>query len=180
MLKPFTSEACFDWENYRKVIRIFTRMLDNVVEIHGLPLPEQGREITEKRRHGMGFLGLGSTLTMLRMKYGDVESLQFTEQVSRALAVEGWKVGLDLAKEKGPAPVMERVFTVTGEMLHKRPEMIEDGYQAGDQVPGRVLHGKYSRYMQQLAKIEPELVQELVDTGSRFSHHSSIAPTGTI
>lgn len=180
VLKPFTSEACFDWENYRKVIRIFTRMLDNVVEIHGLPLPEQGREITEKRRHGMGFLGLGSTLTMLRMKYGDVESLQFTEQVSRALAVEGWKVGLDLAKEKGPAPVMERVFTVTGEMLHKRPEMIEDGYQAGDQVPGRVLHGKYSRYMQQLAKIEPELVQELVDTGSRFSHHSSIAPTGTI
>jgi len=36
--KPFTNDAHFDWDNYRKAIRIFTRMLDNVVEINGLPL----------------------------------------------------------------------------------------------------------------------------------------------
>ena len=46
-------------------------MLDNVVEINGLPLGKQRDEIARKRRHGMGFLGLGSTLTMLGMKYGD-------------------------------------------------------------------------------------------------------------
>ena len=45
-------------------------MLDNVVEINGLPLGGQRDEIMRKRRHGMGFLGLGSTLTMLRMTYG--------------------------------------------------------------------------------------------------------------
>jgi len=43
-----------------------------------------------------------------------------------------------------------------------------------------VLHAKYSRYMQKIAQIEPELVQQLAETGARFSHHSSIAPTGTI
>ena len=41
-------------------------MLDNVVEINGLPLEQQRDEITRKRRHGMGFLGLGSTMTLLR------------------------------------------------------------------------------------------------------------------
>ena len=48
-------------------------MLDNVVEINGLPLAPQRNEITRKRRHGMGFLGLGSAITMLRMKYGSQE-----------------------------------------------------------------------------------------------------------
>ncbi|MGZ8223175.1 MAG: adenosylcobalamin-dependent ribonucleoside-diphosphate reductase [Methylobacter sp.] len=178
--KPFTNDASFDWDNYRKAIKIFTRMLDNVVEINGLPLPQQREEILTKRRHGMGYLGLGSTVTMMGMKYGDAQSLEFTEEVTKVLAVEGWKAGLALAKEKGPAPIMEQMFTVTGEMLHKRPEMIADGHQVGDRVPGKLLHGKYSRYMQQLAQEEPELAAALVETGARFTHHSSIAPTGTI
>ena len=178
--KPFTDEARFDWEEYRKTIQIFTRMLDNVVEINGLPLEKQQYEITSKRRHGMGYLGLGSTITMLGLKYGNEESLAFTEQVTQELAIQGWKTALELAKEKGPAPIMDQIFTVTGEMLHKRPEMKADGYQLGDQVPGRILHAKYSRYMQKIAEQEPELVAELAEVGARFSHHSSIAPTGTI
>ncbi|MDP1665366.1 MAG: LAGLIDADG family homing endonuclease [Methylobacter sp.] len=178
--KPFTSDAHFDWDNYRKTIKIFTRMLDNVVEINGLPLAQQREEILTKRRHGMGYLGLGSTVTMMGMRYGDAQSLQFTEEVTKVLAVEGWKAGLALAKEKGSAPIMEQMFTVTGEMLHKRPEMIADDYKVGDRVPGKLLHTKYSRYMQQLAQEEPELVAELIETGARFTHHSSIAPTGTI
>ncbi len=36
--QPFTEEASFNWEEYHKVVRVFTRMLDNVVEINGLPL----------------------------------------------------------------------------------------------------------------------------------------------
>jgi ribonucleoside-diphosphate reductase alpha chain len=178
--KPFTGDAHFDWDSYRKTIKIFTRMLDNVVEINGLPLPQQREEILSKRRHGMGYLGLGSTVTMMGMRYGDAQSLQFTEEVTKVLAVEGWKAGLALAKEKGPAPMMEQMFTVTGEMLHKRPEMVADGHKVGDRVPGKLLHSKYSRYMQQLGREEPELVAALIETGARFTHHSSIAPTGTI
>jgi len=180
VVKPFTGEAHFDWDTYRKTVRIFTRMLDNVVEINGLPLSKQRDEIFSKRRHGMGYLGLGSTVTLLGMKYGDAESLRFTEEVTKVLAIEGWKEGLALAKEKGPAPIMEQTFKVTGEMLHKRPEMIADGYKIGDTIPGKVLHAKYSRYMQQLADVEPGLVAEIAQTGCRFTHHSSIAPTGTI
>jgi ribonucleoside-diphosphate reductase alpha chain len=178
--KPFTKDAGFDWDNYRKTIKIFTRMLDNVVEINGLPLPKQREEIIGKRRHGMGYLGLGSTVTMLGMKYGDDDSLQFTEQVTKVLAIEGWKAGLSLAKEKGAAPIMEQLFDVTGEMLHKRPEMRADGYKIGDKIPGRILHAKYSRYMQLVAQEDPALVAELAEVGARFTHHSSIAPTGTI
>ncbi|KRG74163.1 NrdJa [Stenotrophomonas ginsengisoli] len=176
----FTENASFDWDEYREVVRVFTRMLDNVVEVNGLPLEQQRIEIMRKRRHGMGFLGLGSTLTMLKMKYGSSESCEFTEAIAREMAIAGWETGLALAKEKGAAPIMDEVFEVTGEMLRKRPEMAADGYKVGDSIHGRVLHTRYSRYMQRIAAVAPELADELATHGARFTHHSSIAPTGTI
>jgi len=180
VLDPFTEAARFDWDEFRRVVCVFTRMLDNVVEINGLPLERQRGEIFRKRRHGMGFLGLGSALTMLRMRYGSAESVRFTEDVAREMALAGWETGLELAREKGPAPIMLEEFTVTPGMLRKRPEMVADGWKAGDRIPGRVLHVRYSRYMQQLARLAPELARELEEVGARFTHHSSIAPTGTI
>jgi len=161
-------------------VAIFTRMLDNVVEINQLPLARQREEIISKRRHGMGFLGLGSALTMLRIKYGSAAAVAFTEQVSQELALTGWRESLALAKEKGPAPIMEQEFEVTGKLLRLRPEMAADGIKLGDKVKGKVLHARYSRYMQQVAEVDPALVAELAEVGGRFTHHSSIAPTGTI
>ncbi|MGU5795097.1 adenosylcobalamin-dependent ribonucleoside-diphosphate reductase [Aeromonas hydrophila] len=177
---PFTEQAAFDWSAFRKVVAIFTRMLDNVVEINQLPLAKQREEIISKRRHGMGFLGLGSALTMLRIRYGSAAAVAFTEQVSQELAMTGWRESLALAKEKGPAPIMEQEFEVTGKLLRLRPEMAADGIKLGDKVKGKVLHACYSRYMQQVAEVDPALVAELSEVGGRFTHHSSIAPTGTI
>ncbi|TYT27025.1 adenosylcobalamin-dependent ribonucleoside-diphosphate reductase [Luteimonas viscosa] len=177
---PFTDQASFDWEEYKEVVRVFTRMLDNVVEVNGLPLPQQQAEIVRKRRHGMGFLGLGSTVTMLKMKYGSADSCEFTARIAREMAVAGWETGLTLAQEKGPAPIMDEQFEVTAAMLRKRPEMAADGWRVGQKIEGKVLHARYSRYMQKIATVAPELVEQLAETGARFTHHSSIAPTGTI
>ena len=177
---PFTDKASFDWEEYKEVVRVFTRMLDNVVEVNGLPLQQQRDEIMRKRRHGMGFLGLGSTMTMLQMKYGSKESCEFTERIARDMAVAGWEMGLALAKEKGAAPIMDEVFAVDAGMLRQRPEMVRDGWKVGQEIQGKTLHARYSRYMQKVAEVAPELVEELAEVGARFTHHSSIAPTGTI
>ena len=177
---PFSEFAEFDWAEYRDVVKVFTRLLDNVVEINGLPLAQQRVEIMRKRRHGMGYLGLGSTITLLGMKYGSPESVKFTEDVSREMAVAGWEAALELAREKGPAPIMNEEFIVTKEMLRKRPDMTRDGWKPGAKIAGRLLHAKYSRYMQRIAEIAPKLVHELAEVGARFTHHTSIAPTGTI
>nr|XP_061810443.1 vitamin B12-dependent ribonucleoside-diphosphate reductase-like [Nerophis lumbriciformis] len=174
---PFTEEAAFNWDKYREVVSVFSRMLDNVVEINGLPLEPQQDEIRSKRRHGMGFLGLGSALTMLKMKYGSPESLDFTEEVARQMALVGWETGIELAEEKGCAPVLSQEYSVTTEMLAHRPEMAADGYKIGDMVTGSVLMGRYSRYMQQFPK---ELQDKIAAKGCRYTHHTSIAPTGTI
>lgn len=176
---PFLETAEFDWHKYRKLISVFTRMLDNVVEINGLALPEQRHEIAHKRRHGLGFLGLGSTLALLRIPYGSPASIAFTEEVSRELAITGWREGMNLAKEKGPAPIFNESTPVTEALLLQRPEL-GDKYSLGDNISNKILHAHYSRYMQKIAEEDPALVDEIAQNGCRFTHHSSIAPTGTI
>lgn len=178
--QPFSEQASFDWSKFKEVVQVFTRMLDNVVEINGLPLEAQQQEILNKRRHGMGYLGLGSALTLLKIPYNSPQAVAFTEEVSKVMAITGWQEALTLAKEKGPAPILAKMFTVTERMLNKRPEMIKDGIKVGDKIKGAVLHAKYSRYMQRIAEEQPELVNELAEVGARFTHHSSIAPTGTL
>ncbi|MDQ6991014.1 MAG: adenosylcobalamin-dependent ribonucleoside-diphosphate reductase [Mariprofundaceae bacterium] len=181
---PFTDQAEFDWDTYREVVAVFTRMLDNVVEINGLPLDKQRDELENKRRHGMGFLGLGSTLTMMGCQYGSSESLKFTEKVSYELARTGFEVGLQLGEEKGVAPIMNQDVVITAKIMAKRPEIADDGIQVGDKVKARILWAKYSKYMQKFSstgnKKDQDLLDALIEKGCRFTHHSSIAPTGTI
>ncbi|ATX80717.1 ribonucleoside-diphosphate reductase class II [Mariprofundus aestuarium] len=180
----FTDNAYFDWESYREVVAIFTRMLDNVVDINGLPLERQREEILSKRRHGMGFLGLGSALTMLRTPYGTSESLEFTEKIAYEMARTGFQTGLELVDEKGIAPALEKEYEVTPEMMAKRPEMLDDGIKIGDKLAGKVLWAKYSKYMQKFlatgCEEDKAMIEAMIEKGCRFTHHSSIAPTGTI
>lgn len=140
------------------MVRVFTRMLDNVVELNGLPLEGQRREIEYKRRHGMGFLGLGSTLSLLGTQYGDESSIVFTEKLMKEMAVEGFKVGVELAKEKGAAPIF---YDSTDNKSNK--DLWADG-----------------EYMKRIWSVAPELEEEARKHGCRFTHHTSIAPTGTI
>ncbi|MDX8377448.1 MAG: adenosylcobalamin-dependent ribonucleoside-diphosphate reductase [Mariprofundales bacterium] len=182
--QPFTAEASFDWQDFGEVVAVFTRMLDNVVEINGLPLAQQREEIRSKRRHGMGFLGLGSALAMLCMSYGSKESLALTERISYEMAYTGFRVGVELAQEKGAAPKLDETFTISSDMLNARPKMRDDGFKVGDEVAGRILWARYSNYLQQFANTDnaddKQLLQDLEKYGCRFTHHSSIAPTGTI
>jgi len=180
VLHPFSRHATFDWPRLGDVIAVFTRMLDNVVDIANLPLEQQRFEMQHKRRHGMGVLGLGSALVLLGIRYGSQRSLQFLDRVCRELVLVGWKAGVQLAEEKGAAPIMHEQFMVSDEMLQRNPQLQRDGIKHGDSLPGRVLLGRYSQHMQLIAKHDRKLAQHIIEHGARFTHHSSIAPTGTI
>lgn len=175
--KPFTSEAFFDWDTFKKVVRIFTRMLDNVVEVSSLPLPAQRDEIFSKRRHGMGIMGLGSALIMLGMTYGLEASTNFTTKVMKTLTYEGYDVGADLAKEKGEAPILKQEFTITPDLCRYHNPFAQ--VHVGENFSGRELWLQ-SGFMRRVVNEFPELGEKLARHGCRFSHHSAIAPTGTI
>lgn len=170
---PFTKDARFDFDQFKKDIPIFNRMLDNVVELANLPFENQTRELLRKRRHGIGFLGLGSTFSLLGIKYGSPDSVELTERISYTLAYESLSIGVDLAIEKGPAPIMNEEFTVTAEMKFKNSKI---PFDVGDVVTGKELL-IYSDYLQRFPE---ELLEKIRIHGMRYSHATSIAPTGTM
>ena len=159
---PFTSTADFDMESYIKVCSVFSRMLDNVVEINGLPLPQQIHEIVTKRRHGMGILGLGSALSMMKMTYGSEEAIDFTAEITRAMTIAGYETGIQLAAEKGMAPILEDTSIVDGTEVQNLDAWIN------------------SNFMARVWKARPDLKEAAQTHGCRYTHHGSIAPTGTI
>ena len=181
---PFTPQAMFNWDRYEEVVAVFTRMLDNVVEINGLPLEIQRQEILRKRRHGMGFLGLGSAITMLGMRYGSEESVQFTSRVTKRLAVVGMLTGVKLAAEKGCAPIFNETVD-TSVVYGKRWDL--KGYFdiRAEQIPVKdlFLESRYIRHLMEngMSSQDSDTFRAMVrEHGCRFTHHTSIAPTGTI
>lgn len=178
--RPFTDTTSFDWQGFIETAEVFTRLLDNVVELHRLPLAAQATALIRTRRHGMGFLGIGTALAMLGQAYGSPASVAFTGAVAQAIALAGWRTGRDLAREKGMAPLLAETFVLNARHLAQKPALKAQGYRVGDRVPGHVLHARFSRFLQEVARVDPELVAALAESGARFTHHGAIAPTGTI
>ena len=124
-------------------------MLDNVVDISNLPLEIQKNELLRKRRHGIGFLGLGTMFNMMKVRYGDTKSIRLTEMISKIMAEVSIQAGIDLAKEKGPAPIMNEEFVITEELMAKN-EKVKEYYEIGDIALGKELL-IYSDYMQRFS-----------------------------
>lgn len=179
---PFSINPQFDSEKFKKVIAIATRFLDNVVEINGLPLDEQQKELYRKRRHGLGIAGLGSTLCMLKTKYGSPTAIKFTEKITKIMAIQSYETGVELAKEKGAAPILLETFPINFEIENRLEEagMDSDYISLSSPKEGEV-KGSWlmasSKYFKDFPK---QLVDDIGAYGCRFSHATSIAPTGTI
>lgn len=173
----FSPKAFFDWDLFRTTVSVFARMLDNVVEISELPLEGQRREIVHKRRHGMGYMGLGSALTMMRITYGTAKAVEFTELVTKVLAYENYHTGALLAKEKGEAPVLAETHH-TANIKH---DLNKNFKGRASMYKGRTLFLE-SHYFDNFEGDEEgsRILGLMKKNGCRYSHATSIAPTGTI
>jgi ribonucleoside-diphosphate reductase alpha chain len=105
--EPFTPQASFAWPAFAAVVSTAVRMLDNVLDLTVWPLEEQRREAMTKRRIGLGFLGLGSALVMLREAYNSPEGLSFGAKVAQTLRDEAYRASVELARVKGAFPLLQ-------------------------------------------------------------------------
>lgn len=103
---PFTDGAEVDYASLAKATDVAVRALNDVL-MEGLnmhPLQEQRDSVRDWRQIGLGTLGLGDMLIMLRLKYGSEESLKVIKDVYRTIASAAVISSLCLAKEKGAFP----------------------------------------------------------------------------
>ena len=104
---PFTEDAAVDWEGFESTVRTGIRFLDNVLDVTDYPLEKIRSFSKDWRRIGLGLTGLGDFFCMLRLRYGDEDSLGFAEEIGRRLRDVSYGTSADLAEEKGPFPACD-------------------------------------------------------------------------
>lgn len=107
VMRPFEASAVFDFDTLAEVARVAVRMLDNVLDVTVWPLPAQASEAAAKRRIGLGFMGLGSALAMLEVRYDSDDGRQIASQIARTIRDAAYETSVQLAEEKGAFPLFD-------------------------------------------------------------------------
>ncbi|MDD4242824.1 MAG: adenosylcobalamin-dependent ribonucleoside-diphosphate reductase [Bacilli bacterium] len=91
----------FDYEKIEKYVKILVRFLDNVNDVSKAPLPEYEYSMKNKRRVGVGILGWGSALYMLKTRIASPEANIIRDKLMQIIAKSAYESSIDLAIEKG-------------------------------------------------------------------------------
>ena len=112
--QPFTDAAEFDFAAFGEVVKVSTRMLDNVLDATHWPLERQAKEASNKRRVGLGFTGLGDTLAMLRLRYDKPEARAMATRITEHMRDTAYLYSVELAKERGAFPLFNAELYLSG------------------------------------------------------------------
>ncbi len=123
---PFTENAEFDFESFRRTVGVGVRFLDNVLEMTAYPLEKIKTFSRQWRRIGLGFTGLGDTFAMMRFKYGDDNSIALSESLARTFRDSSYSSSSDLAAEKGSFPAFDRDKFLAAAFVKKLPDDIRE------------------------------------------------------
>jgi ribonucleoside-diphosphate reductase alpha chain len=126
VLNPFGSNPRFDFDAYSATAAVAVRMLDNVLDASFWPLEQQRIEAMNKRRVGLGYLGLGDALVMLKIKYNSPEGIAFAAKVTETLRDSAYSASVQLAKEKGAFPLFDaEKYLAAPSFASRLPEAIK-------------------------------------------------------
>lgn len=147
----------FDWEDYRKTIRVALRFLDNVIDVNKFPLKQIEKETLENRKIGLGVMGLADALYALNITYNSEEGFRFMRVLVENLTYYAMLESVELAEKRGPFPIFNKSSYVDGEMP-------VEGY-----------------YRKDLWTLDWDYLARLIrEKGIRNYEVTTIAPTGSI
>ncbi|MFD2366263.1 adenosylcobalamin-dependent ribonucleoside-diphosphate reductase [Pseudoduganella sp. GCM10020061] len=125
VLDPFSDSARFDFARMREVAEVAVRMLDLVLDATAWPLAQQEREARQKRRIGLGFLGLGSALVMLGIRYDSDLGRAMAARIAGELRDAAYMASVSLAQEKGAFPLFDAARYLDGSFVRRLPPPIQ-------------------------------------------------------
>lgn len=174
VVNPFTKEAYFDFDLFKKHVALAQRIMDDIIDLEiekieriqdKITKDPESEEIkyTEKhlwekimrksamgRRTGVGITAEGDMLAALGLRYGTDEATEFAEKVQRTLAVEAYRSSVNMAKERGAFEIFD------WKREQKNP------------------------FIARLCKESPDLLEDMKKYGRRNIACLTIAPTGTV
>ncbi len=173
VVNPFTKDAYFDYDLFRKHVAAAQRMMDDIIDLEMEKIdrilakiesdPETlevkttelnlwnkiRRKTLQGRRTGVGTTGEGDMIAAMGLRYGTVEATDFSVEVHKTLALAAYGSSVNMAKERGAF----EVFDAERE--------------------------KNNPFINRLKEADPKLYEDMVKYGRRNIACLTIAPTGT-
>ena len=104
---PFTPQAQLDTAALGETAKVAARMLDNVYDVSGFPLPQQAQAARASRRIGLGITGLADALIMLGLGYDDERGRRVAAGAMQAVTEAAYWASVEIAREKGSFPLYD-------------------------------------------------------------------------
>ncbi|HJF80247.1 adenosylcobalamin-dependent ribonucleoside-diphosphate reductase [Phocaeicola plebeius] len=173
VVNPFTPDAYFDFELFKKHVALAQRIMDDIIDLElekierilekidsdpeSMEVKGSERHLWEKiyhksglgRRTGVGITAEGDMLAAMGLRYGTEEATEFSEKVHKTIALEAYRSSVNMAKERGAFEI----------------------YNAERE--------KNNPFINRLKEADPELYEEMKKYGRRNIACLTIAPTGT-
>lgn len=170
---PFTAEASFDYDLFKKHVACAQRLMDDIIDlemekidmiIEKIKSDPETMEVKETelhlwhkiktktlkgRRTGVGTTAEGDMLAAMELRYGSDEAIDFSESVHKTLAIAAYGSSVMMAQERGAFEI----------------------YDAERE--------KNNPFVNRLKEACPELYENMVKYGRRNIACLTIAPTGT-
>ncbi len=173
VVNPFTSDAYFDFELFKKHVELAQRIMDDIIDLEAEKIekilqkiksdPESEeikhtelhlwdkiqKKTLQGRRTGVGITAEGDMLAALNLRYGTEEATDFAEEVQKTLALSAYRSSVLMAKERGAFEVYETKREANNPFINR------------------------------LREADPDLYKEMTTYGRRNIACLTIAPTGT-
>lgn len=107
----------FDLEKLRHITAVAVRFLDNVNSVSNTPLPEYDHARDHKRRIGVGVIGWGSALYLLKTRFGSDAANTIRDEMMKTIAQQAYMTSIELAEEKGMFTYCEPEKHAAGEFV---------------------------------------------------------------
>lgn len=123
---PFTEHAHFDYKGFAKVVAVGVELLDKVLDKTKWPLRQQANEAANKRRIGLGYLGLGDAMAMLGIRYDSEEGAEFAGRVAETMRDAAYLASVEQARKHGSFPFFDaEQYLGDGTFASRLPEDIK-------------------------------------------------------
>lgn len=96
----------FDFNHLSEVMKIATRLMDNIISASWFPVPEVDKSVRDHRRIGIGCVGWAEVLALMEIPYDSPEAFDLAEKVVKKMYESAFEASCELAKEKGPFPLV--------------------------------------------------------------------------
>lgn len=150
---PFTEKANVDYDKLKATIFTAVRMLDNIIDINNFPDKIYENYQKSFRTIGLGITGLADMFAMVGIKYNSIKAKSFVYELMNFISLNTYKASIELAKEKGEFPLLDR------------EKFVKSGFIA-----------KHCNHYAEWQVVRDDILKY----GIRNAKMISIAPTGTL